>query len=57
VVKEQANLRAAYEWASSGEPPRDLSGAGRLKTGMHLEWHAAGIHVKDFVFRDIPDMR
>jgi len=47
LVKEQSNLRAAYEWASDGDPPRDEEGARRLAKCMHQEFHKTGVHVKD----------
>ena len=48
LVKEQSNLRAAYEYASVGKSPRNEIGARRLAECMHPELHKAGVHIKDY---------
>jgi predicted ATPase/DNA-binding SARP family transcriptional activator len=48
MVKEQANLHAAYEWAAAGNPPRHESGARRLIECMHEELHKYGVHQNIF---------
>jgi predicted ATPase/DNA-binding SARP family transcriptional activator len=49
MVKEQANLRAAYEWASTGNPPRHEAGARQLLECMHEELHKTGTHNQKFL--------
>jgi hypothetical protein len=48
MIKEQANLRAAYEWALAGNPPHHQAGARRLAEWLHEELHQAGNHQQDF---------
>jgi predicted ATPase len=41
---EQANLKAALDWANAGSPPNDAGGAQRLSMVMHLDFHQHGTH-------------
>ena len=45
LAVEHANLLAALEWASTGDPPHNPAGFQRLSLLMHQDFHGWGTHM------------